>query len=68
MKTITIHALDKNSASSYSRTIQVDGKTKEQLKKEIDGFFSDIPFPKWYYEVEDELTDEDRRRVLDLFE
>ncbi len=62
MKTITIHVFDKITSRSMSETINIYGKTKEQIKNESDRFFSEIPFYKWYYEVEcyDDLTDEEQ--------
>lgn len=68
MKTVTIHVFDKDTSDVLSRTIQVDGKTKEQLEKERDDFFDSVPFRKWYHDSDcyDDLTEEEEKILTDL--
>lgn len=68
MKTLTLHVFDKDSSDVISRTIRFDGKSKEQLEKERDEFFSSVPFRKWYHDVDcyETLTQEEDDVLTDL--
>lgn len=68
MKTITIHAHNKSENGTYSRSIQIDGETKERIKEAADDFFSSVPFKRWYYDVEcfDDLTQEEEEILEEL--
>jgi hypothetical protein len=68
MKTITIHAHNKSENGTHSRSIQIDGKTKEQIKESADDFFNNVPFERWYYDVEcfDDLTQEEEEILEEL--
>lgn len=68
MKTITIHAHNKSENGTHSRSIQIDGRTKEQVKEAADDFFNSVPFSRWYYDVEcfDDLTDEEEKILEEL--
>lgn len=71
MKTITIHCFDKGSSASMSESILVSDDAvghrpvvkadKERIQKRRDEIFANVPFHKWYYEVEtfDDLTEEE---------
>ncbi len=70
MKTITVHIFDKGSSASMSDSILVsDDSVKDRIvvadKKRIqerrDEIFANVPFHKYYIEVEtyDELTTEE---------
>jgi hypothetical protein len=52
MKTITIHIIDKGSSQTLSETVRIDGRSMESIKKQVDEMFDNVPFRKWYYEVE----------------
>jgi len=54
---VQIQAVDKNSSDIYSRSI-VANNTKD-FDKAVDSFTEDVPFTKWYYEIqlEHELTE-----------
>lgn len=69
MKTITIHAHDKSENGTHSRSIQIDGRTREQVEKAAADFFKNVPFERWYYDVEcfDDLTEEESA-ILDGLE
>ena len=68
MKTITIHAHNKSENGTHSRSIQIDGRTKEQVKEAADDFFNSVPFERWYYDVEcfDVLTEEEENILEEL--
>lgn len=68
MTTITIHAHDKSSSACYSESIQIDGRTKEEIEKSSEDFFSSIPFEKYYYDVEcfDDLTPDEEILLEEL--
>lgn len=54
MNTITIYAFDKDSSSVFSRSFTID----KTFKKAFAEFEDDVPFSRFYYDVEDEdLTD-----------
>ncbi|GIV43851.1 MAG: hypothetical protein KatS3mg035_0974 [Bacteroidia bacterium] len=59
MKTIVIHAFDKDSSRSMSETVVISGRTKEQIKNQTDKFFQVVGenFRKFYYEVDDNMND-----------
>lgn len=72
MKTITVHILDKSSSASQSETILVSDKntpaTKERIAQRKQEIFDNVPFHKWYFEVEinDELSSEELAILADL--
>lgn len=68
MKTITIHAHNKSENGTYSRSIQIDGKTKKQVEESANYFFNNVPFERWYYDVEcfDDLTQEEENILEEL--
>ena len=60
---LTIHAFDKNSSGVYSESINV--QTKEELDSEFKMFEDNVPFLKWYYEIQaEEVLSEDEEEVL----
>jgi len=78
MKTITVHIFDKGSSASMSETITVSDNsvkdreviaTKERIEQRKEEIFANVPFHKFYFEVEcfDELTSEEES-ILDELE
>ena len=60
---LTIHAFDKCSSGNYSESIEV--KTKEEMNSEFKRFEENIPFVKWYYEIQpEEVLSEEEEEVL----
>ncbi len=60
-------AFDKNSGATYSENLVAE--TKEQVNKQFKNFEENVPFTKWYYEIElddIDLTDEQKEIVSDL--
>ena len=68
METILIHIMDKNSSRTMSETVRIDGRTKDQVKEQVDDLFNNVPFSKWYYEVESrgDFTDEEKEMLQEL--
>jgi hypothetical protein len=71
MKTITIHCHSKNSGGHYSETINIEGKSKDNIKEISDEIFKSAKksLGRYYYEVEcfDDLT-ADEESILDELE
>jgi hypothetical protein len=51
VKYITIHAIDKDSSATMSRNL-VFTMNQDKIEEQINDFFDEIPFPRYYYEVE----------------
>lgn len=68
MKTITINMMDKNSSRILSESINIENKTKEQIIAARDEVFAEVPFHKWFYEVEcmDDLTEEEETMLAEI--
>lgn len=71
MKTIVIYAFDKDSSRTMSESIVITGKTKAQIKSQVDDFFGAVEsnFSRFYYEVDDnmnEFTDEELTMLDEL--
>lgn len=70
MRTITIHIIDRESSRTMSESIRVDGVKPIDIEDSIVKLFSEVPFRKWYPEIEtsDELTEEELegiKRIID---
>ena len=60
---LTIHAFDKNSSANYSESMEVE--TKEELDSKFKDFEENVPFLKWFYEIQtDEVLSEEEEEVL----
>ena len=60
---LTIHAFDKNSSANYSESMEVE--TKEELDSKFKDFEDNVPFHKWYYEIQtEEALSEEEEEVL----
>lgn len=77
MKTITVHIFDKGSSASMSETITVSdnsvvGKevvaTKERIEQRKNEIFDNVPFHKYYFEVEcfDDLNQQEEMILFEL--
>ncbi len=67
-KFVTVFAFDKHSSETFSVNI-VFVKDFNIMKERIKEFFDDVPFLKWYYEIEcqDEM-DDDEMEIIELIE
>lgn len=61
----TIMAIDKDSSGIYSKNIAAS--TKEEFNEQVKEFESDVPFERWYGEVniDDVITDEMKEIMSD---
>ena len=68
MKTITIYAHNKDANGTYSESIRVDERAKEQLEEAKSDFFSRVPFERYFYDVEcyDDLTEDEELLLEEL--
>ncbi len=64
MKSVTIHAFDKDSNKSMSGSIFLD--TKENMESQKKDFFDSVPFRKYFTEIEShDDFDEDEMNLLE---
>ncbi|TXG76187.1 hypothetical protein E6Q11_05140 [Candidatus Dojkabacteria bacterium] len=60
----TIIAIDKNSNGSMTKGFSV--KTKDEFDEFYKGFDNEVPYTKWYFEIELDETELDRDEIDEI--
>ena len=64
---VQAHAFDKSSSATFSKSLAFE--TKEELNKQFKVFEEEVPFSKWYYELQtEEVLTEKEEEVLSEYD